>query len=328
MLKKIVLLIIGVVMIIGCGDSQEPGAPPDAPMPENLSETGNIQDPVVVTVNGKEYKESDLMKKFKEMGGRIPPQQVMEQIIAEELLYSESVQTNNIASASEVQESIDGIIERFNGRENLDKQLERMNTTYEDFQNTMKRQACISKYLDQAIGDKVSISDASVEEYYNSNPQIFESVHASHILIKPEDQTEEKKAEAKAKIEGIAEEIKSGSDFAELAKTESACPSGIQAGGDLGTFPRGKMVPAFEDVAFSIEPGEVSDVVETQFGYHLIKVHEHETKTLDEVKEDLRKGLEEKEKQKYIQDIINELSEKATIEYAEQPSSPPMNPIK
>jgi peptidyl-prolyl cis-trans isomerase C len=121
----------------------------------------------------------------------------------------------------------------------------------------------------------VQITDEESKTFYDTNPQLFqppERVKASHILIKvDEGASEEKKAEALKKIKEIQQKVQKGEDFAALAKTYSEGPSAPR-GGDLNYFGRGQMVKPFEDAAFSMKPNETSDIVETKFGYHLIKV--------------------------------------------------------
>jgi len=148
-----------------------------------------------------------------------------------------------------------------------------------------------------------TITDLEIEDYYQKHIKEYqepEQVRARHILIKPDS---DKKA-AKAKIEGILKEIKAGKNFEELAKKYSACPSKTQ-GGDLGFFSRGRMVKPFEDAAFNLKLGEISDIVETQFGFHIIKLEERKearTIPLSEVKESIKdiiyhqKAKEEAEK--------------------------------
>jgi len=128
---------------------------------------------------------------------------------------------------------------------------------------------------DDYTGD-VEISDAEIDEFYNKNIERFtheEEVKASHILVKVEPgAAQEEKDAARAKAEGLLKQIKDGADFAELAKAVSDDPGTKNNGGDLNWFGRGKMVPAFDDAAFSLQPGELSEVVETNFGFHIIKV--------------------------------------------------------
>ena len=141
----------------------------------------------------------------------------------------------------------------------------------------IKRDMAIKALVDDEVDKKVTITEEESKTFYDSNPQLFqqpERIKASHILIKvDEGASEEKKAEARKKIKEIQQKVEKGEDFAELAKTYSEGPSAPR-GGDLDFFGRGQMVKPFEDAAFSLEPNETSDIVETQFGYHLIKVFE------------------------------------------------------
>ncbi|GFM36169.1 peptidylprolyl isomerase [Desulfovibrio psychrotolerans] len=144
------------------------------------------------------------------------------------------------------------------------------------------------------------VSDADVAAYYEANSESAfvqeESMQARHILVlADENAPEEKVAEAKAKIEAVKARIAKGEDFGAVAKAVSECPSAPQ-GGDLGTFGRGAMVKPFEDAAFALKAGQVSDVVRTQFGFHIIKaeaVTPRKVKTLDEVGDDIRRRIAE-----------------------------------
>jgi peptidyl-prolyl cis-trans isomerase D len=144
---------------------------------------------------------------------------------------------------------------------------------------------------------KAEVTDAQVAEFYEKNIERFkvkEQVKARHILIKvaPEASAEEIE-KARSEILDILKQVKSGSDFAELAKKFSQGPSN-SSGGDLGWFGHGSMVKAFEDAAFALKPGEVSEPVRTRFGFHLIKTEDYKparTKELAEVKDGIEKGL-------------------------------------
>ena len=181
----------------------------------------------------------------------------------------------------------------------------------------------IQKFLEEEVASQVELSDEELQEFYNENPNYFEtpeSVSASHILIQlGEDASEADKAEALRKIEEVAAKVEAGEDFAELAKEFSEGPSAPD-GGDLGSFQRGRMVPAFEEVAFNLEPGEVSGIVETQFGYHLIKVAEKtEAGTMDfeEAKEAIRGFLKQQKEQEAVTSYIENLKEEYTVEQPE-----------
>ncbi|MCU0615121.1 MAG: peptidylprolyl isomerase [Desulfobacterales bacterium] len=153
-------------------------------------------------------------------------------------------------------------------------------------------------------------------------------VKASHILIKLDPQADEaQKIEARKKIEDIAKKLSAGEDFAELAKNYSECPSSAN-GGDLGSFRRGQMVQAFEDAAFSMNPGETSPVVETHFGFHIIKVSEKQpegTFPLEEVKPQIQQVLTREKVQKLLEKDIENLKSKADIETFPSTNEKPKN---
>jgi len=146
---------------------------------------------------------------------------------------------------------------------------------------------------------QVEVADADVAEYYelNKDEQFTEpeQVRARHILVKVDpDATAEAKAAARKKAEDLLARVKAGEDFATLAKKSSDDPGSAAKGGDLGLFGRGAMTPAFEAAAFALEPGQVSDVVETPFGFHVIRVEEHPAggvKPLEAVREQITQKL-------------------------------------
>ncbi|RKY25347.1 MAG: hypothetical protein DRP62_01485 [Planctomycetota bacterium] len=120
-----------------------------------------------------------------------------------------------------------------------------------------------------------------------------------------------------AKTRELLKQIKDGADFATLAKANSSCPS-AQKGGDLGFFSRGRMVPAFEKAAFELKVGQVSDIVETQFGYHIIKLTDRKdavVKTFEQAKDDIIKMLAQKKQGELVKEYIDSLKAKANIAY-------------
>ena len=135
---------------------------------------------------------------------------------------------------------------------------------------------------------------ADIERAYNDNIEQYstpEQVRASHILLKTEGKDD---AAVKAKAEDLLKQAKAGADFAELAKKYSEDEASAKNGGDLDYFGRGRMVPEFDAVAFTLQPGQISDLVKTQFGYHIIKLTDKKpgtTRTLAEVRQQLTDQL-------------------------------------
>jgi peptidyl-prolyl cis-trans isomerase C len=172
----------------------------------------------------------------------------------------------------------------------------------------------ISKLIETEIAAKVAVKPEQVTDFYAKNPDQFkqgDSVRASHILIAvPKGADAAAKAQARAKAEQVLEDVKSGKDFAALAKEHSADPGSAVQGGDLGFFQQGQMVGPFNDAAFSLAPGAISDLVETEFGFHIIKVAEKKpgrTIPLEEVKPQVEQYLEQLNRQNETESYVNGL---------------------
>jgi len=151
---------------------------------------------------------------------------------------------------------------------------------------------------DQAkVGETIPISDAQIQNYYNSHLDQYrtpERVHARHILLATSNKSDAEKTAIKAKAEDLLKQLRAGADFAALAQKNSDDPGSASKGGDLGWVVRGQMVKEFEETTFSLKPKEISNVITTQYGYHIIQVLEKEParlKTLDEVKADISNTL-------------------------------------
>ena len=167
-------------------------------------------------------------------------------------------------------------------------------------------------------------SDEDCEKYYNEHREMFKEppqVRASHILVKTEGGDEEAKSKARAKIDAIRArvtgEINVEQAFADAARENSDCPSG-QEGGDLGWFGPGQMVPEFDKAAFEMKVDEISDVVETQFGFHILRKTGEKPggeKSFDEVKGSLKEALAREAKNAAFGRFMGELRANAKIEF-------------
>jgi len=178
----------------------------------------------------------------------------------------------------------------------------------------------IEKLLKQEVYDKVVLEPREVKDYYNSNLEDFkvpDQVRARHILIRvPRDASEVRRKEALEAIQKAAERIQKGEAFEQVAKEVSQDGSALQ-GGDLGYFGRGRVVPEFEKVAFSLEKGQLSDIVQTQFGYHLIKVEDRRpagTKLFQEVASGIEGLLKRMKAESLGRDYIEKLRAEGEIE--------------
>ncbi|MCA9414918.1 MAG: peptidylprolyl isomerase [Candidatus Omnitrophica bacterium] len=280
-------------------------------------------DTVMVTVNGEPITHKQVEGEIASLSGtgyRPSADEVFSQLIARELLYQAAVKQGLVASDEEVEEQVQTVLNLPNvgNLETMKKQLAERGNTIEDFKKDLKRQLSINKVIAWKTEGETEIPDASVEAYYNDNPGMFEFVHARHILKNaPESASEEKKAQAKKEIEAVAKRIADGEDFAVVASKESDDSGSAPDGGDLGTFNRGEMVPAFEEAAFSLEPGQISGIVETRYGYHLIKVEEKKTLEFDKAKDQIRDALERAKKDRLVDQWVVELEKDADIKFNE-----------
>jgi peptidyl-prolyl cis-trans isomerase C len=181
----------------------------------------------------------------------------------------------------------------------------------------------------QKIDKSIKVSDEELKKVYDASLKDYEQVKASHILIAfkgspaaQKDKPELTEEQAKAKAEELRKKIVGGADFAETAKKESDDTGSGARGGELGSFGRGQMVPEFETAAFSAKPGDVTPVVRTQFGYHIIKVEAHDYTPFEGVKA----SLEKKEHQKRLQDALDAMKDKNKPTYNEAYFAPPPAP--
>ncbi|NLK41936.1 MAG: hypothetical protein GX298_07765 [Planctomycetes bacterium] len=205
--------------------------------------------------------------------------------------------------------------------EDIEAEIARFGMTMDDLRGQVRRQLQIDALIDSEM-KKEEITEEEIKTFYEENPQYFESpeqVRVAHVLILTQGKSDEEKAEAKKKIEEVLKKAKAGEDFAALAKEYSEDPGSKDNGGEY-TFPRGQMVPEFEEVAFTLKEGQISDIVETQYGYHVIKKLEHleaKKQTLDEVKDQIKDFLTRQKRNQFWQEYLKKMREGAKIEFSE-----------
>jgi peptidyl-prolyl cis-trans isomerase C len=291
---------------------------------------------VVVRVNGEDITRGEIQKvmdaAMQQAAGQIPPQQlqqmqaqmyqrIREDLITKKLMDAAIAAANVVVSDEDLAAAMEEISANVPPGQDLATALAAAGTTLEELTANVKEQLATRQFLESKTEGIADATEAEAQEFYDSNPDRFnkpESISASHILIKTgETDTDEAKAEKKAQLEKIRADIISGTNTFEAAATaHSDCPSKAQ-GGSLGTFGKGQMVPEFEVAAFTQEIGEVGDVVETQFGYHIIKVSERSEAGVvefEEVKEQIITFLSGQKKQEAVTAFIQSLRDSATIE--------------
>jgi len=288
----------------------------------------------IAVVNGVAIERADLdneMRRIEQQvamtGQAIPPEKlgelkkrVLEGLIDRELLYQQSEKSGIKVEESEVNEQIAELKNRFSSEDEFKEVLKKMDVTESELKSQFGREIIIKKYVDREIAPKAQVKDEEVQTFYRAHPEYFktpEMVRASHILVKVDPKaTEVEKAKAREKIMGIQKRLQKSEDFAKLAEEYSDCPSSAK-GGDLNFFKRGQMVGPFEDAAFALKAGETSDIVETQFGYHLIKVTERKDAgevPYEEIKGKIEEHLKKASIEKQLSEQLEQWKKSAKIE--------------
>lgn len=237
---------------------------------------------------------------------------VLEDVIIEMLINKEIEKSNIIISDDEADDYINLIMLQNNlNEEQLLSILSQQGIfSLEQFKELIKEDLKMQNLLEaKGLFDNIEVDEQEIEMIYNMNRQSFQhpqQVKASHILLETEEEAED-----------ILAKLDEGADFAELAKEYSIEPMAAQSAGDLGFFSRNEMIPEFSEIAFALAIGEISEVVETEFGFHIIKVNDQRDEgvlPLEEVKDNIIYQLEEQEKQRVFGQFLQSLYTEAEVE--------------
>jgi len=188
--------------------------------------------------------------------------------------------------------------------------LQTIGATEDEYKDQIIKSQIVSKLFDELTKNQTA-SMSEIESYYNSHKSDYIQVKASHILFKVSDSKEE--ATKKKKAEEVLQMIKNGQNFEKLAQKYSEDENTKQKGGDLGYFRKGEMVKEFEDAAFSLGIGEISGIVKTSYGFHIIKVTDRKQLTLNDVKDEIKSTIETQKKQEYFQSLVEKWKKEAKI---------------
>ncbi|WP_277058460.1 peptidylprolyl isomerase [Trichlorobacter lovleyi] len=323
-----IAVLAAAVAMLGSADA---GAAEKKPAPAAVEKTNSLPDPVA-RVNGVAIPAADLQKALNAFSkspsaAQVPPgkekevqQFLLNQMLGGELMYQVAKATPVKDLDKKIDDAVTKLKARFKTNDEYLQGLKEQGLSEKDLRELIRRNVIIENHIEQVIVPKQVVTDAEVKEFYDKNPETFtqpEQVRASHILITLDAKaTDADKKKAKEKIEDLLKQVKAGADFAKLAQENSGCPSSKQ-GGDLGYFGKGQMVKPFEETAFAMKPGDVSGVVETQFGYHIIKLTEKKAAAkiaFDEVKAKIADSLKRKKVTEAINATLEDAKKKAKIE--------------
>ncbi len=247
-------------------------------------------------------------------------EKVLDVLIGQELLWQAAQNENIIANDDEINQAFEQYRAKFDNEVSFNIKLQAGDCDNTTFRENLKHQLSAQKWIEKFVLNGVSVSDAEVHAFYLVNKQQFtkpETIRARHILVKVEPgSSDEARQNALERLKEIKREIDSGAEFETLAREKSQGPSAAK-GGDLGYFGRGQMVAPFENAAFELAPGEVSGIVETRFGFHLIQLVDRKSPMQTAEKdhaEEIRIYLWQRKSQHAVKDALTRLKQETVIE--------------
>ena len=254
-------------------------------------------------------------KRFKEVRKK-----VLDVLIGQTLLWQAAVNDKTTVEDEAIDKAYEEFMASFDSKMMFDMKLKESGYSEETFRENLRQRLSSQKWLQISVLNQLSVNDDEVHDFYLKNQQQLsepEQVRARHILIqvKPDAGNDEME-QAKSLLSQIKEEIRLGASFASMAKEKSQDASAPQ-GGDLGYFQRGQMVPPFEQAAFNLAPGEISDIVQTRFGFHLIMLEDRKAAVQYEenaIAEKIRAFLLQDQTQQAIENAVADLKQNAVIE--------------
>ena len=308
------MLIAGVMMCSGCKKAENKAVITVDNVPITKEEIVEIVDkqlssPFLANID-KESKDFKVMR-------LVATDKAINELIVKKILLAEIAKRNITVSQEELAKYKENLIREIGGEDNLKQLLAKNNLDENEFNSLIANEIQITKLIDTL--SPVKVSDNDVKNFYKENKAAKftypDTVRASHILIKD-----------KAKAETVLKQAKAPkADFAALAKQYSEDPGSAAKGGDLGFFTKEQMVPEFSKAAFSLKPDTVSDLVKSEYGYHIIKVVDRKkagVMPLKEVQNEIKKFLEDEKKVEVLQKFVESKKAQTEIQYIDEKYSP------
>jgi len=286
-------------------------------------------------VNGQEIPEEAVNYELKRLvqfySQHMAPEKVKEQMevlrkrarqqaVGTKLLMDEARRLDVPVPVDRIDAKYDQIVESSGGSEAFGAMLAQQDLTEELVRRSIEQGLKVDILVEQTTAEVTEPTEEEIQQHFEAHEDEYvkpERAQARHILIKPASESDADRETARSKLLELRHQIEEGADFADLAAVHSECPSGRKSGGSLGWFGRGMMVKAFDDAVFSMEVGTLSDMVATEFGFHLIQKVGHEAAgpaELGEVSDKVRDFLRHAKRGEAISAYVSELAEKAEIE--------------
>ncbi len=243
-----------------------------------------------------------------------------EQAVGARLLLEESARLDLRVPAADIQEKLNELIVQCGGRQTFERLLDEQQTSEATIRTGIEQGRRVDLLVARVTQGVADPTEADLRAHFEAHREEYarpERAALAHILIRFEPGQTAERATARSRLETLRRELEAGADFAALASLHSECPSGRENGGHLGWVSRGMMVPPFEQAGFALEVGQLSEVVETPFGLHLIRKTDHQAggpAEYDDVRENIRDFLRHVARGRAVSAYVDELRAKAVIE--------------
>jgi len=309
-------------------------APAAAPPSQNVN-------PVLMKVNGEPIYAAEVSMLLQQMGpamgvqpGSAPNEEMInqaaQQLVQQKLLAQEARRQDIEPNAPRIDAFMDQMAQQAGGREALDASLKQGGLSVDSMRGMIEEMDLARQLVGEKIPAGIEVTDTELKEYHDANPEAFvepPTVRTRHILFTVAQDADEAAVEAaRSKAEAARARALEGEDFADLAKELSQGPSASR-GGDIGFAPADRLDAAYAEAAFALKVGEISKVVRSSFGFHVIKAEEKKEggeRSLDEASEQLRQFLKGQKAQQQVAELLKSLTEAADIDMvaAEEPTTP------
>ena len=288
------LLLILAFTISGCSSTDEEGLVAKVNN-EGITEEEFESEFQLFKMNYERQYGEDFMDKIAENGETNEENlksDIMEKLIIEKVLFKEIGDKKITVTEEELKGQIDLEIEKIGGQEKFEEYLEEEGLTQEILEDNIRKRMLLIKH-EETFNNETVISDDEAKKYFEANKEGLVVINASHILVETEEEGKD-----------ILKRLEEGEDFGAIALIESIDSVSAMNGGNLGYFPKGTYIVEFEDAAFALKPGEVSDVVKTEAGYHIVRLEDRKD-TYEALEKDLKRLLVQINYMKKLEDLRN-----------------------
>ncbi len=269
----------------------------------------------------KFYSDHMTAERLKELSSELM-EKAREQAVGSALLHQEAQKLDIRVSRDEVEQRLQQMVKNAGGEEAFDQMIKKQGLSEDLVRTSIEQGRKVDLLVERKLSDITEPTEKDIEVYYQEHKSDYvkpEMAQVQHILVKPDSVHDGDKQTARSKLLSIKDRVEQGAEFGDEAAAHSECASGSKTGGSLGWVQRGMMLPELDEVIFSLNVGEISDVVESRLGLHILRKTAHDKggdATYEEARDKVREYLRHLYRGRAISQFVEELKEKAVIEDA------------